>query len=99
MKKMKITVVSPEQMQEEGFKNPSKFFIVDAMGNYVFMSTRDRAEAIAYVKEEYGGKYNVRTSSDSKSSSDTLGARASINNKSRSGSYTQRVHANQGRGI
>lgn len=97
MKKMKITVVSPEQMQEEGFRSPSKFFIVDAMGNFVFMSTRDRAEAVAYVREEYGGKYNVRTSSDSKSSSDTLGARASINNKSRSGTYTQKIFHNQGR--
>lgn len=99
MKKMKITVVSPEQMQEEGFRNPSKYYFVNALGECVFLHTRDRQEATQYVKDEYGGKYNIRTSSDSKSSSETLGARASINNKSRSGSYTQRVHANQGRGI
>ena len=40
----------------------SKYYILDALDNYVFIRTRDRAKAQAWVDEEYGkGKYRVRT--------------------------------------
>lgn len=39
-----------------------KFFVVDAMGLYVFIKTRDRTTAQEWVNENYGaGKYRVRT--------------------------------------
>lgn len=96
MKKMKITVVSPEQMQEEGFRNPSKYYFVNAMGESVFIHTRDRQEATQYVKDEYGGKYNIRTSSDEKVKGE-VSCRGFSNNKSLAGSRLVNIVRNQGR--
>lgn len=39
-----------------------KFFYVNCLGDYVFIKTRDRAKAQAFIDEECGkGKYKVRT--------------------------------------
>lgn len=39
-----------------------KFFYVNCLGDYIFIRTRDRAKAQAYVDEECGkGKYKIRT--------------------------------------
>jgi len=39
-----------------------KFFYVNCLGDYVFLKTRDRAKAQAFIDEECGaGKYKVRT--------------------------------------
>jgi len=39
-----------------------KFFVVNALGQYVFVKTKDRAEAQSFIDEEYGkGKYRIRT--------------------------------------
>lgn len=39
-----------------------KFFYVNCLGDYIFIRTRDRAKAQAYVDDECGkGKYRVRT--------------------------------------
>lgn len=42
------------------FNNPSKWFVLDALGDYVFIKTRKRDVAQQWVDSEYGiGKYRV----------------------------------------
>lgn len=49
------------QAKEEKLILP-KFFYVNCLGDYVFIKTRDRAKAQAFIDEECGkGKYKVRT--------------------------------------
>jgi hypothetical protein len=49
------------QAKEEKLTLP-KFFYVNCLGDYVFIKTRDRAKAQAFIDEECGaGKYKVRT--------------------------------------
>lgn len=62
MTEQKITILSYEQVSAFGFEAPATYFIVNAMGEYVFIHTRDRAKAQAWSDLEYGrGKYPVKT--------------------------------------
>lgn len=97
-KEVKTTVVSFEVYSEEEFSHPSGYFVVDCLGNRVYYHSRDRGICQQEVDKDYGkGKYSVKATKDSKGSGETLGARGSVNSKSRSGSYTQRIYSNQGR--
>ena len=50
------------------FNHPSKWFILDALGDYVFIKTRKRDVAQQWVDSEYGlGKYSVRSYTQSAS--------------------------------
>jgi hypothetical protein len=63
-KQIETITLSFQEYQEakEEKKVLPKYFIVDALGQYVFVKTRDRAKAQAHIDEEYGkGKYRVRT--------------------------------------
>lgn len=61
MAKVKTTVVESEVADADGFRAPSNHYIVNAMGELVFISSRKRADAQKWVDEEYGaGKYTVR---------------------------------------
>lgn len=54
-----------EQAYFEGADNavPSKFFIRNGLGNYIFYHTRSRAAAQLAVDEDYGkGMYTIRAS-------------------------------------
>jgi len=45
------------------FKPPCTFYIKDAMGDFVFVKTRNRKVAQELVNDEYGhGKYTVSSS-------------------------------------
>lgn len=74
MSEIKITVVEAHEIEnydeEEGFsfQHPSKYYFVNASGQYVYVHTRDRQKVVDYIKEEYGGKYTVRTAKQSKGS-------------------------------
>ena len=58
----KITVMTYEEVSVFGFEAPATFFIVNALGQYIFIHTRDRAKAQSYIDSEYGkGKYTVKT--------------------------------------
>lgn len=62
MTEQKITVMTYEEVSVFGFEAPATFFIVNALGQYVFIHTRDRAKAQSYIDSEYGkGKYTVKT--------------------------------------
>lgn len=42
-----------------------KFYFVNSLNQYIFIRTRDRAKAQAFIDEEYGkGKYRVRVYSE-----------------------------------
>lgn len=62
MTKIKTTLLSDQEFLEMEGKPPSKYHIRTALG-YLFIHVRDRAAAIEYTKNEYGGKYTVRCSS------------------------------------
>lgn len=96
-KEVKTTVVSFELTQEEDYKHPSKWYIVDALGNAVYFHSRDRAIVQQECDKIYGkGKYKIRAASDSKGGG-TQSAVGRINSKSRSGTYTKNLMQSQGR--
>lgn len=71
MSELKTTVVSFEQFSGYDFIPPATFFIKNAMGEFVFIHTRDRAKAQAWVDENYGkGRYTVNASKLQKGSGD-----------------------------
>lgn len=84
-KEMKITLVSYQDSLEEYFKPPSKWFFVCATGDHIYLHTKLRSDAVAYVKEDWQGKYQVRCAKADKSSG-TESAVGRINSKSRQGS-------------
>ena len=72
-KEVKVTVVEASEIDnysdEEGFtfKHPSKYYFVNALGQYIYIHTRDMKVAVEYIKENYDGRYTVRTAKESKS--------------------------------
>lgn len=63
-KKIETLVLSFQEYQsaKDDKKILPKYFFIDAMGSYIFIKTRDRAKAQAFIDEECGaGKYKVRT--------------------------------------
>lgn len=72
-KEIKVTVVEASEIEnydEDGgftFKHPAKYYFVNAMGQYVYMHTREMKVAVEYIKENYDGRYVVRTVKESKS--------------------------------
>ena len=63
MADVKITVVMFEQFSAYDFVPPATFFIRNALGEYIFIHTRERAKAQAWVDENYGkGRYTVNAS-------------------------------------
>lgn len=60
---VKTTVISFEQFSAYDFVPPATFFIRNALGEYIFIHTRERAKAQAWVDENYGkGRYTVNAS-------------------------------------
>jgi hypothetical protein len=60
-RKTKITRHSQEDVECDGFRSPSNFYIVDCMGDLVFISAKKRQTAQQWADAEYGdGKYTVR---------------------------------------
>lgn len=74
MSEVKATIVTPEQMEEMDeygeliFKHPSKYYFIDALGQAIYLHTRDRLKAVEYIKENYEGKYTLRTAKQSSGS-------------------------------
>lgn len=74
-KEVKVTVVEASEIDnyndEEGFtfKHPAKYYFVNALGQYIYIHTRDMKVAVEYIKENYDGRYTVRTAKETKSDS------------------------------
>lgn len=63
MSEVKVTVVEFEQFSAYDFLPPATWFIKNAMGDFIFIHTRERAKAQAYVDDNYGkGRYTVNAS-------------------------------------
>lgn len=63
MSKQKITTVSFDEFANYEFIPPATFFIQNAMGEYIFIHTANRATAQAWVDDNYGkGRYTVKAS-------------------------------------
>jgi hypothetical protein len=63
-KEMKITVLSMSDTTQDDFRAPSKYYIVNSLGDYVFIHARERAVAEQWITENYGkGFFKLRTSS------------------------------------
>lgn len=77
--------VYDEELQEFITSSPAKYYIVLATGDYLFFHTREMGKCTQYVKENYDGKYSVRSMSMSKGSGEVT-VRGFINSKSRAGS-------------
>ena len=61
MKAPKTTKVSKDQVEDENFMPPCKWYYVDAFFDYVFIHKTKRQEAQAWVDFYHGkGKYNIR---------------------------------------
>ena len=59
--KSKTTVVTQEVADSDGFRSPSNYYIVDCMGDLVFISAKKRDVAQSIANAEYGdGKYTIR---------------------------------------
>jgi len=60
--------ISYNEFTSPDFNNPAKWFILDALGDYVFIKTRKREVAQQWVDSEYGcGKYRVSSYTQSAS--------------------------------
>lgn len=87
-KEIKSTTVESNKVfdvDEEGeltFKHPSKYYIINSLGQYVYYHCRDRGVAQKACDDEYGvGKYTIRTSKQSGSSGKEYSARGSNSRK------------------
>lgn len=88
MSKCKTTIITFEEFTDDDFKKPSNFYIMDAMQNYVFFHTRDRAVAQSWCDTIYDGVYTVNASKMNKSSG-TESAVGRLSSKSRQGLKTR----------
>ena len=57
----KLVVVPEQQRFQDGFKAPTKFYIIDAFNDAVFIRTRDRLKAQEIVDSIWGkGFFTVK---------------------------------------
>lgn len=76
MADLKVTIVEAHEIEnyndEEGFtfQHPSKYYFVNASGQYIYVHTRDMKKVVEYIKEHYDGRYVVRTAKMSSGSGD-----------------------------
>ncbi len=60
-KEMEVLHVSEEERMDDDFKPPSRFYIVNAMGEGVYFKTHTRSKAQEKSDDIYGkGKYTIR---------------------------------------
>ena len=70
-KEIKITRCNLNDLDNDGFKSPSKWYFISALGDAVFIHCRDRITAEKYITDNYGkGFYKLRTSSIEKNKGD-----------------------------
>ncbi len=70
-KEIKVTRCNLNDIDQDGFKPPAKFYFISALGDAVYIHCRDRADAEKYITDHYGkGFYKLRTSSIEKNKGD-----------------------------
>lgn len=97
-KEIKTTIVTPSEYMEEDYKHPTKYYIVDCLGNRNYFHCRDRLKVQQEVDRIYGkGKYSVRVGSDTKGGE--VNARGSVNSRSKAGMKYKDILNKQVRGF
>lgn len=57
----KTTLIKREEAKDMEFSPPSRFYFVNAFGDFVFIHKGKREKAQEWLDENYGrGKYNIR---------------------------------------
>ena len=57
----KVVIYDYEQLEKSNFKDPSKYYILNAFGDRVYFKTRIKSKARQWCDEIYGkGKYVIR---------------------------------------
>lgn len=83
MKSIPTVTVKPEEfLDEENFKEVSRWFILDAFGNRVYYRTSDRLKAQQQADIDYDSKYKIRTNKTTKPKGDVT-VKSTLNTKSR----------------
>lgn len=96
---MKVTIVEYTIYIDENFIEPTKHFIVDCLGNRVYLHCKDRGKCQQWVNENYGaGKYTVRTNKTDKGGGE-ISCKAGMNSKSFAGQKLVQIRNNQARGL
>ena len=85
-----VTVKLEEFLDEDNFKEPSRWFILDAMGDRVYYKTSDRLKAQQQADKEYDGKYTIRTNKTTKPKG-SVTVKSSLNSFSRKGMKTRGI--------
>lgn len=95
-----VVIITPEQKQEEYYKQPNaNFYFIDACGNTVFLRHKDKSKCEAYLIENYGkGKYKLHPCKLKKAEGE-ISVRGSMNSKSYSGQKLVQIRNSQGRGL
>ena len=65
-KEIEHVTVSTQEFESDEFRAPSKFYIRDAMDNFIFVKLRSRGDAQKWIDDNYGtvqgqSKYKIRT--------------------------------------
>lgn len=89
--KIKTTIVEPFMFLEEDFKDPSRWYITDCMGNRVYVHCMLRQVAQEFINDEYGvGKYLIKTNKMIKPKGDVT-VKSTLNSFSRKGMKTKGI--------
>ncbi|MNR32075.1 hypothetical protein D3C85_1496330 [compost metagenome] len=74
-KPLKVTIVEADQMEiwseeEEGFvfNILANYYFIDGLGRAVWLHSKSRQDCLNYIKDNYDGKYALRTARESKGS-------------------------------
>ena len=83
-KPIETLVITHQEYLEakEEKKSLPKFYFRNCLGDYIFIRTRDRATALQYIKDEYDGKYALKTFTQDGAASDDATCRATETRKS-----------------
>lgn len=60
--KIKSTICQSDEVEKDGFRAPSNYYVLNALGESHFFLTRSRATAQEWANELYGNnKYSIRS--------------------------------------
>lgn len=75
MVEVKVTILEASEVEywddetdTTVLNHKAKYYFVNAMGQYIYVHTRDMKVVTDYIKEHYDGKYAVRTAKQSNGS-------------------------------
>lgn len=96
-KEIEVVHLTKEEFETSEGKYPSRYYIIDALGRYVFIKTNKKITAQEYVDDFYGhGKYSVRSIGLDSDNGKTPNVKSSLNGASRRGAAKFNATQKQG---